>query len=97
MAPQISRIALSMYERRARRSARARARDSMRELAGTGPLAPQPMTLEQVRDLVERARGNLTPASMASSRAATARWERYRASLSASAERTGRRRHATRP
>lgn len=41
-------------------------------------LAPDPMTANQVRDLVERVRSKGTPTSRANRVATAKRWERYR-------------------
>ncbi len=40
---------------------------------------PQPMTPDQVADLIARVRANTSPRSVAAGRATAARWAKYRA------------------
>jgi hypothetical protein len=63
---------VTVTRRRTRDEARERARVRHEQLT-TGVLAPQPMTPEQVADLVQRARETSVP-----DKAHPTRWERYR-------------------
>jgi hypothetical protein len=46
---------------------------------GRRAITPQPMTRDQVAELVNRVRAGSSPASVAAGVATRARWERYRA------------------